>query len=195
MKEILFVILNQYADFEAAPLAAVINKTEGFCVKTVASTKNAVVSVGGFTVTPDYDLSEAMLKDFAGLVLVGGYSWRKAEAKRVAELVAVAKNKNLPIAAICDATVYLGTLGMLNNVQHTSNQLDDLQAYAGEKYTGEKLYQNKLVVSSGNLVTSSGSASLEFAKEVLTTFKIVSNKDAEAWYRFHKLGYYEAMKI
>lgn len=56
MREILFVLLDDYADWEAAPIAAAINRVDGFCVKTVSLKKEAVKSIGGFQVIPDYDL-------------------------------------------------------------------------------------------------------------------------------------------
>ncbi|MFT9846978.1 type 1 glutamine amidotransferase family protein [Aneurinibacillus sp. REN35] len=194
MKEVLFVILNDYADWEAAPLAAAINQKEGFCVRTVSLTKKAVVSIGGFSVHPDYDLSEAANKDFAGLILIGGNSWRTEEAKQVRELVDLAIKKNAVVAAICDASVYLGAMGALNEVEHTSNQLQDLQSYAGENYTNESSYKHQQAVRSGNVVTANGTANLEFSKEVLLALDMMSNKEVEQWYSFFKLGYYEAIK-
>jgi len=40
MKEILFVLLNDFADWEATPLAAAINQREGDYVKTGFAAKN-----------------------------------------------------------------------------------------------------------------------------------------------------------
>ena len=194
MKEILFVILNEYADWEAAPLAAAINQEEDYCVKTVSITTKAVKSIGGFITKPDYDLSEAISKDFSGLILIGGNSWRTEEAKQVEELVNLAIKKNAIVAGICDASVYLGAVGVLNKIEHTSNQLEDLQSYAGEKYTGSINYKNQQAVRSGNFVTANGTANLEFAREVLLALSIMSPDEAEQWYRFYKLGYYEAIK-
>ena len=194
MKEILFVILNDFADWEAAPLAAAINQKEDFCVKTVSTAKKSVVSIGGFSVIPDYDISETLNREFAGLILIGGKSWRTEDAKQVTELVRLAVKKNTVVAAICDATVYLGKMGALNEIEHTSNQLEDLQSYAGEKYTGASRYTNQQAVRSGNFVTANGTANLEFAREVLLALDCMSNEEAEQWYRFYKSGYYEAIK-
>lgn len=194
MKEILFVILNDFADWEAAPLAAVINEKEDFCVKTVSTTKNAVTSMGGFSIIPDYDLAEALERDFAGLILVGGKSWRTGEAQLVKELVDLAVQKKAVVAAICDATVHLGLLGLLNEIDHTSNQLEDLQSYAGENYTGASHYKNQQAVRCKNFVTANGTANMEFAREVLLALDCMSNEEVEQWYRFFKLGYYEAIK-
>lgn len=194
MKEILFVVLNEYADWEAAPLAAAINEKKDFCVKTVSLTKKPVVSMGGFSVLPDYDLSEAMEKDFIGLILVGGKSWRTEDAKRVSGLVRFAVSKNTVVAAICDASVYLGAMGILNDIEHTSNQLENLQSYAGDKYTGAGKYKNQQTVRCGQFITANGTANLEFAKEVLLALDVMTDEEAGQWYRFCKWGYYEAIK-
>ena len=91
MREVLFVILDEYADWEAASLAAALNQgpetgEKKYEVKTVSLTKEPVKSIGGFTVLPDYDIASAP-DGFAGLILIGGNSWRKEESRQVMELV------------------------------------------------------------------------------------------------------------
>lgn len=192
MKEVLFVILNDFAEWEATPLSSAINQTEGFRVKTVSITKEAIKSIGGFTVIPDYTLSECIKKEFCGVILVGGKSWRTDDAKQVSVLVDEALKRSAVIAGICDASVYLGTMGLLNNIYHTSNTLEDLQSYIGEKYTGAKYYKNQQAVKSKNIITANGTANLEFAKEVLLALDVMPPQAVEQWYKFYKLGYYEA---
>ena len=194
MKEVLFVILDDFADWEYAPVAAAINRVDGFCVKTVSLSKGAVKSIGGFYVLPDFDLKEAMDREFSGLVLIGGNSWRTEEAKQVEKLVGLAAKRNAVIGAICDATVFLGRMGLLNAISHTSNELGSLLDFAGEKYTGAVRYQLRQAVRDGNIVTANGTANMEFGKEVLLALHAMTEEEAEQWYRFYKLGYYEAMK-
>ncbi|GGC89468.1 type 1 glutamine amidotransferase family protein [Enterococcus wangshanyuanii] len=194
MKEILFVLLEEYADWEAASLAAALNQLENFTVKTVSNTKQPVHSMGGFTTLPDYTLAEAEQIDFEALILIGGKSWRTNVADEVASLVKKAEQKGTIIAAICDATVYAGTLGLLNEVKHTSNQLPDLKAYAGQKYTGENHYLDVQAVRDKNIITANGTGHLEFAQEVLLALQAMSEAEIAQWYDFYKLGYYEAMK-
>lgn len=194
MKEILFVLLDEYADWEAAPIAAAINRADGFCVKTVSVSKQAVKSIGGFQVMPDYNIPEAMSKNFFGLILIGGNSWRTESAKQVEPLVNLAVNRKMVIGAICDATVFLGNMGLLNEVDHTSNQLENLQDYAGNRYTGVARYKLQQAVWGGSIVTANGTANMEFGKELLVALHVMTPEDAEQWYRYYKLGYYEAMK-
>lgn len=194
MKEVLFVILNNFAEWEATPLSAAINQTEGYCVKTVSITKKPIKSIGGFTVIPDYTLSECIAKEFCGVILIGGKSWRTDDAKQVSALVDEAMRRNAIVAGICDASVYLGTMGLLNNIDHTSNTLEDMQNYVGEKYSGAKFYKNQQAVKSKNIITANGTASLEFGKEILLALKVMSLQEVEQWYKFYKIGFYKAMK-
>lgn len=192
MKEVMFLLLHEFAAWEATPLAAAINQSEAFCVKTVSLSPAPVRSIGGFSVKPDYEITQALEQDFSGLLLIGGNSWRTPEARRVTPLIERAMEQQALLGAICDASVYLGSLGLLNEVAHTSNQLGELQSYAGSAYTGKGLYRYQQAVRCGNIVTANGTASLEFAKEVLLGLGVMTKTDAEQWYRFYKLGYYEA---
>lgn len=70
-KEILFVLLNDFADWEGAYIAPNLNcgvepgSSGKYVVKTVAVTKDPVVSIGGFKVLPDYDITD-IPADYAG---------------------------------------------------------------------------------------------------------------------------------
>lgn len=57
-KVVLFIILNQYADWEAAYLSSALHMLgQGdYEVKTVSLTKDTVMSIGGFHTLPDYDI-------------------------------------------------------------------------------------------------------------------------------------------
>lgn len=189
MKEVLFVLLNQFADWEAAPLAAAINESADFCVKTVSSHKQPVRSIGGFSVNPDYDWKEAAKADFAGLILIGGKAWRSEAAESAINLVEKALLRGAVIGAICDASAYLASLGLLNKIDHTGNTLEGLQSFAGKKYAGAARYKAQQAVRDGQFITANGSASLEFAKEALLALHVMTAEQAENWYRFYKWGY------
>lgn len=193
--KVLFVLLDEYADWEAASLAAALNEEpEGdgrrFDVKTVSLTKDPVTSIGGFTVLPDYGI-EDVPEEFAGLILIGGNSWRTDGSERVMELVGKAINQQAVLGAICDATVFLGRNGLFNDVPHTSNHLEDLQETAGDRYTNESHYLHQQAVRSGQLITANGSAFLEFGKHVLEALNAAPQPEIDEWYGFFKKGYYD----
>ena len=191
MKTILFFILEQYADWEAAYLSSAVNMLGqgGFEIKTVSLAREAVMSIGGFKTIPDYDIYSAP-EDYEALILVGGMTWRTPEARRASALAADCFKKGKILGGICDASAFLGTAGLLNGVRHTSNDPDDLKQWAGEFYTGGSLYVHKQAVRDGNIITANGTAALEFAREVLLALKVASDDKINDWYNFHKLGYY-----
>ncbi len=197
-EKVLFVLLDEYADWEAGSLAAALNEEpEGdgrrFDVKTVSLTKDPVTSIGGFTVLPDYSIDDAP-EEFAALILIGGNSWRKDGSERVMELIDKAICQQAVIGAICDASVFLGKNGLLNDVPHTSNHLEDLQETAGDSYTNETRYLKQQAVRSGQLITANGSAFLEFGKEVLEALNAAPQAEIDEWYGFFKQGYYDYLK-
>lgn len=192
-KIVLFVILEQYADWEAAYLSSLLLALgqDRYEVKTVSLTKNSVRSLGGFTVLPDYDIQSVPM-NFEGLVLIGGMSWRNEFAQQINPLVQNALNNKKVLGGICDASVFLGKMGVLNHVKHTSNDLNDLKQWAGKSYTGEEKYVMQQAVRDNNIITANGTASLEFAKEVMIALNVASENKILEWYNFYKLGYYNA---
>lgn len=192
-KTILFVILQQYADWEAAYIASAITMLgQGrYDIKTVSLSKDSVQSIGGFRVLPDYDI-ESVPKDYEALILIGGMTWRNPDAQQLKALVKSCCQQNRVLGGICDASAFLGTAGVLNDVIHTSNDLHDLKQWAGSAYTGEAKYIAKQAVRDKNVVTANGTAPMEFAKELLLALHAASEEEILDWYNFHKLGFYTA---
>ena len=101
MKEVIFVILEGFADWEGAYIATCLNQGVkpgnpiSYKVKTLSITQEPVSSIGGFRVLPDYGLKD-MAEDYAGLVLIGGMNWFSPEAELIVPLVEKAiKEKKL----------------------------------------------------------------------------------------------------
>lgn len=193
-KEVLFVLLDQFSDWEAAPLAAALNELNPGRVKTIAPIKERVFSKGGFCVLPDYDFA-SFSGEFDALILIGSRAWRQKDAKEALPLVCQAVECGKILGAICGATVFLGMNGFLNEAAHTSNEFTDLQAAAGERYTGQSRYIAQQAVRDGTLITANGSAFLEFGREVLLALKAAPAEEIEEWYRIFRLGQYEAQKL
>ena len=199
-KEILIVLLDKFADWEGAYIAPNLNagiepgSESKYIVKTVAATKDPVVSIGGFKVLPDYGIND-IPADYAGVILIGGMSWFTPEAELIVPLVKDAMEKKKPVGGICNGSVFLGMHGFLNSVNHTSNGLDYLKQFAGANYTGESLYINDPAVRSGNIITANGLSSLEFCRELLYALEADTPKKIEKSYRMHKTGVWEAPEI
>ena len=194
-KEIICILLPKYADWEGAFIASSLNNTTGldgemFQVKTMALTKDPVESIGGFKTIPDYDINTLPDK-YEALLLIGGMSWFTEEAKLIVPIVENAIKNKILVAGICNASVFLGKYGFLNEVKHTSNTLEYLMKSAGKSYTGKANYINKQAVCDGNIITANGTAYLEFSKEISIRLKAKTVKQIEKEYTFNKLGLYQ----
>ena len=192
-KTILFVILEQYADWEAAYLSSALYMLGqgNFEVKTVSLTKDAVYSIGGFQTLPDYDIN-TISTDYEALILIGGMTWRNEASKQVMPIVKECYKQGKVLGGICDASAFLGMAGVLNDLKHTSNDLNDLKIWAGSAYTGEDNYVMEQAVSDNNVITANGTAALEFAKETLLTLNAAPRDKIIEWFEFHKRGFYSA---
>lgn len=192
-KEILIVVLEEFADWEMSYVAAFLNSTDKYITKIVGVCEGVIKSIGGLNVLPDYTINN-IPETFSGLILIGGNSWRKPLSNNVIPLVEKALTMDIPVGAICDATVFMGANGWLNEIKHTSNELNDLKTYAKENYRNEIHYVLEQAVSDGKIVTANGTASLEFTKEMLELLEAYPQEQINQLYNFHKLGYYEAEK-
>ena len=193
--EVLYLLLNNYADHEYVFLASAIacderciKENPKYMNKVVAPTLDAVRSCGGFHTLPDYSF-DTMPDDYAALVLIGGFGWiDEQEADKVVPIVRRAIEKGIIVGAICNAASFLAKHGFLNSVRHTGNGLEQLQLWGGDNYTNKDGYVNKQAVSDNRIVTANGTGYLEFAKELLLLLENDTPEHIDMFYRFNKLG-------
>ena len=193
-QEVLFLLLNDYADWEGALLAISLNtgvipgSEVKYTPKTVAPMLDEVRSIGGFRTVPDYSF-QTMPADYAALILIGGMQWQSPESELVVPIVQDALQRGKIVGAICNASAFMGAHGFLNNVKHTSNTLPYLKEFAGERYTNEDGYLEKQAVSDKNIVTANGTGHLEFTRELLLLLKADTPEKIEAAYDYYKNGF------
>ncbi|WP_196595523.1 DJ-1/PfpI family protein [Pectinatus frisingensis] len=193
-KLLLVVILPKFADWETAFLTSTIKSIDpDYEVKYVSIEKGICTSIGGLRVNIDYTVQNTP-KEFSGLVLVGGLSWRTKESEAVMALVNTSLTNKIPMGAICDATVFLGINGILNNIKHTSNTLTELKSYAKDKYTNKENYINEQAVVDNNIITANGTAALEFTKLMLSALGVMRGKQLDDYYYFMKNGIYKSIQ-
>ena len=106
---------------------------------------------------------------------------------RLNTLIKAQLSSGRALAAICASTTYLGRLGILDQVKHTSNDLDYLGRYAPQ-YQGEAHYLDVLAVTDKNIVTANGIAPIEFAREVFTVLELYDVSQIEKWFQLFKHG-------
>lgn len=193
--EILYILLPDYAAHEAVYLSQAIASDE-FALKTnpkyvnkvVAPTSGSVRSIGGFNTVPDYSF-ETMPEDYAAIVLIGGFGWATPVAEKVVPIVRQAVERGKIVGAICNAASFMAKNGFLNAIRHTGNGLEQLRLWGGENYTNSDGYVHAQAVCDKNIVTANGSATLEFARELLLLLENDTPERVEMYYQFNRMGF------
>lgn len=198
--EILYILLPDFASHEMVYLMEAISSDEQqlkpapkYVNKIVAPTMEPVTAIGGYKIIPDYSF-ETMPKEYAALLLIGGFGWLTPVAEKVTPIVSQAMESGKIVGAICNAASFLAKQGFLNNVAHTGNDIDQLKLWGGENYTNAAMYRHEQAVADRNIVTANGSAALEFTKEVLSLLKNDTPERIEMYYQFNKQGFCELFK-
>lgn len=198
--EILYILLPDYAAHETVFLSQAIASDEfalkehpKYINKVVAPTLDPVKSIGGFRTQPDYSF-DTMPDDYVAMVLIGGFGWTTPIADRVVPIVRRAIEKGRIVGAICNGASFMAKHGFLNNVRHTGNGCGQLQLWGGENYTNSGGYIHAQAVSDRNIVTANGSATLEFAKELLLLLENDTPERIEMYYQFNRQGFCELFR-
>ena len=193
--EVLYILLSDYAAHEVVYLSQAIASDEfalkenpKYVNKVVAPTMEPVRSIGGFRTMPDYSFA-TMPKDYAALVLIGGFGWGTPVAEQVAPIVCQAIRDGKIVGAICNGASFMAKHGFLNAVKHTGNGLEQLKQWGGENYTNPDGYIHTQAIAGNNIVTANGSATLEFAKELLLLLENDTPERVEMYYQFNKQGF------
>jgi putative intracellular protease/amidase len=147
-----------------------------------------VTSMGGLRVGPDMTLPEIRPAEVEILILPGGDFWEGSypedELNRVLTDVI---NSDVPVAAICGGTLALARAGLLNDRRHTSNMPGYLAEHS-PRYSGDALYETVPAVNDRGVITASGLAPVEFAREIFRQLKVFSAADDDLWFDMFKHG-------
>ncbi|MCL2218905.1 MAG: glutamine amidotransferase [Chitinispirillia bacterium] len=185
-------IINTLADWEIAYITAEINSgrylkksIEKPEIVKVGKNSDSIKTMGGIEITPDITVKEIQAQKGDLLILPGADTWQTENHDEILNFLKNNIGKNITIAAICGATIALAYNGLLNEVKHTSENLDLLKMMC-PNYTGEKNYCNVPAVTDNNLITASGLAPLEFTYEILKKINVMEKNTVDAWYNFFK---------
>lgn len=191
MKKVLVFIDQEYADWEQGFVCPQLRQY-GYEIETISSKDEFITSMSGFITKTNHTLDEKIESDYDALILIGGMNWRKCDYQneKLKCLVSRFVNENKLVGAICDATTFMGYNGFFDNVLHTGNTVQYLLAKCPE-YKGKDYYLSKQCVSSNNIISANGSASLEFTREVLKALKVTNDSEIDQWYGFMKKGYFQ----
>lgn len=185
--EILIVLTDKWCDWEASYAIAVANSFSDYVVKTAAIDAEPKVSMGNLHTNIDYCISDIKdLSSAAMIVLPGGLTWTERDYSDIAKFIKIAIKADIPIAAICGATTFLGRHGFLDTIRHTGDNLELLQSQDG--YNGDSLYVEAQIVSDQGIITANETAAVEFAYEIFKLLKVDSDDELVQWYDNFKNG-------
>lgn len=199
MKKIIFLILDEFADWETAFLSTALNEkhiTQNYSVSYASIDKDIKISMGNLKVLPDMTLEEISESNADGLILIGGKTWRNQSFEtNYAIIELVKKFKNNPdkvVGAICDAAYFLATNGLLNDCKHTANSLDEIEQ--SENYTNSKNFVDSESVIDKNIITARGDSPVHFAKNVMTALGDIPQKNIQFFYDIYTIGFKKAFE-
>lgn len=185
MKKALFILTDDFSDWEGAYLSSILNKSENWKIQTV-STKELVKSIGGFTIKSDKLLDPDLTCDL--VVLIGGTNWDSQE-KCMHLFIEKIFHSKTKIAAICGAVDFLAYQGFLNDYNHTGNSQEIWLDYY--KYCPKKNFIKKNVVIDKNLVTANGTSPIDFTLATLKMINFDTDYEIEKKLNLYRLGYYK----
>ncbi len=195
-KKVYIFLFDGFADWEISYVTPHLQKSKKYDLATVSLSGQNVESMGGLQVISNYKLAEADYENIAMLILPGGDAWERKELREVIPIVQKLVQGQVPIAAICAATTLLADMNLLDSIKHTSNSKEYLKnncpGYNGQDYyEGEENYSNPTAITDNNIITSSGTAPLEFAREIFKFLKIYDDLTIEKWYQLFKHGIWQ----
>ena len=187
-KRIYLMAMDGFADWEPAHALAELRRYGHYGVETVGFTDAPVTSMGGLRVLPSTTVTSVNPGDVAAFIIPGGDRWQDAPVEpELAALLHRLNAQSVPIAAICAATVAVTRIGLLKGRRHTSNGLDYLRKYAPD-YTEAANYVDAPAVRDRALITASGLADVEFARELFEELDVLPAAVREQWAEVFRSG-------
>ena len=140
-----------------------------------------VRTLGNLPLAPEADLGvlDALAADgsLAALVIPGGDHY-EAGHDQLIEAVGRLVDEEIPVAAICGATLLLARSGFLDERRHTSNAAPYLEASG---YRGGTHYAETPVVTDRGVTTASGIHAIPFTAEVMRITGLVPDAMTHTW--------------
>lgn len=182
------LVFEGFADWEPAHALAELRRWGKKSVVVLGFEPDPVTSMGGLRIVPDRKLSDVRPSEVEILILPGGDFWEstypQAELNRIlVDLVAA----DVPIAAICAGTLAVARAGLLDDRRHTSNGPGYIAGRVPQ-YSGSALYEAVPAVTDRGVITASGLAPVDFARQIFKQLRVFSAVDEELWFDMFKHG-------
>lgn len=193
MRTIALYTTETMADWEYAYLTTQIAGAEQlkpgrFRLLLVGDGREPVRTLGNLPLAPEADLDalQALADDgsLAALVVPGGNHYA-AGHERLIEVVGHLVDQEIPVAAICGATLLLARAGFLDERRHTSNAASFLEASG---YRGGVHYVEAPVVTDRGVTTASGIHAVPFTAEIMRITGLAPRAMADSWEQLYLNG-------
>jgi putative intracellular protease/amidase len=182
------LVVDGFADWEPAHAIAELRRNGGMRVETVGLTLDPVESMGGMRVQPTKRVRDVRPDDVTAMIIPGGDRWETAPIEpELAAMLMALDDAEVPIAAICAATVAITRLGLLRGRRHTSNGLAYLRGVV-PTYAASADYVDAPAVRDRKLITASGLSDVEFARELMEELDVLSPSDRALWSTMFRSG-------
>lgn len=181
------LVFDGLADWEPAHALCEVNKSGRFDVVTVGFSGEPVSTMGGLRLTPEVTIGEVNPAAAGIFVMPGGEMWEQKSDENLINLLHRLHAENVPIGAICGATLEIARAGLTHGTRHTSNTREYLKAMVPD-YGDADFYVDELAVTDKNVITASGLGGVEFGREVIRQLGIYDEVDAQVWYEMFKHG-------
>ncbi|MFI5152798.1 MAG: type 1 glutamine amidotransferase family protein [Chitinophagales bacterium] len=189
-KKVYVFLFDGYADWELGFVLPELQKSGRYEIKTFSLDQRPLLSMGGLLVKPSIGIDRISMEEAAILILPGGSAWEEKKLNGIVPTILSFRKKKIPIAAICAATTMVAEIGLLNEVEHCSNAKEYLKAIALE-YRGEDLYRDAPAVRDKDIITASGTAPIEFAREIFAALGIHEEDRLNKWFMLFKHGIWD----
>ena len=185
MRTIALYTTETMADWEYAYLTTQIAGAEHlkpgrFRLLLVGDGLEPVRTLGNLPLAPEADLDvlDALADEdlLAALVIPGGDHYA-AGHERLIKAVGHLVDKEIPVVAICGATLLLARAGFLDERRHTSNAASYLEASG---YRGGAHYVEAPVVTNRGVTTASGIHAIPFTAEIMRITEIAADAVASS---------------
>ena len=186
-----FLVFDGLADWELAHALCEINKSAKFEVISVGFSKEPIITMGGLKLIPDIMLDDVAPAEACIFMLPGGDMWESESHENLEALLRQLHVENIPIGAICGATLEIVRAGLTHCIRHTSNSKNYLMEMIKD-YSDNDFYIDELAVTDKKIITASGLGCVEFAREVIKELNLYNDVDTQIWYEMFKHGVFPA---
>jgi putative intracellular protease/amidase len=187
-KAVYLLAIPGFADWEPAHALAELRRHGKYRVEVVAPLAGPIESMGGLILRPSRLLADLDPSDVAVFILPGGDRWEQEPRDAAIERALWSLDAaDVPLAAICAATTAIAAAGLIRGRRHTSNGLAYLQEQVPD-YAEAQHYVDAPAVRDRGLITASGLADVEFAREIMAELGILSEAERAAWTAMFRSG-------